>query len=56
MGIPGEDSKQGIKNLFDEIITENFPNMMMEKHTQAQEAQSPKQVGPKEAHTETHHR
>ena len=55
MGIPeGEESKQGIKNLFEEIITQNFLNLVKEKDTQVQEAESPKQVGPKEAYTERH--
>ena len=32
MEIPeGEESKQGIENLFEEIITKNFPNLMKEK-------------------------
>ena len=40
MGIPeGEESKQGIENLFEEIMTENFPNLVKEKVTQVQEAQ-----------------
>ena len=35
MGTPeGEESEKGIKNLFEEIMTENFPNMMKEKDTQ----------------------
>ena len=37
MGIlEGEDSKQGIKNLFEEIMSENFPNLVKEKDTQIQ--------------------
>ena len=48
MGIPeGQESEQGIKNLFEEIITQNFLNLVKEKDTQVQEAESPKQVGPK---------
>ena len=32
MGIPaGEESKQGTENLFEEIVTENFPNLVKEK-------------------------
>ena len=54
MGIP-EDSEQGIENLFEEIITENFPNLAKEKVAQNLEAQSPKQVRPEEAYTEIHH-
>ena len=49
MGIPeGEESEQGIENLFEEIMTENFPNLEKEKDKQAQEAQrSPKKLDPK---------
>ena len=40
MGISeGEGSEQGIKNLFEEIMTENLPNLVKEKVTQVQEAQ-----------------
>ena len=32
MGIAeGEESEQGIENLFEEIMTENFPNLVKEK-------------------------
>ena len=34
IGIPeGKKSKQGIENLFEEIMTENFPNLVKEKFT-----------------------
>ena len=50
MGIPeGVDNEQGIKNLFEEIVTKNFPNLMKEKDTSPGSSDSPKQVGPKEA-------
>ena len=40
MGIPeGEESEQGIQNLFEEIMTKNFPNVVKEKVTQVEEAQ-----------------
>ena len=40
MGIPeGEERAQEIENLFEEIMTENFPNLVKEKDTQVQEAQ-----------------
>ena len=39
----------------EEIMTENFLNLVNKKDTQVQETQSLKQVGPKEAYTETHH-
>ena len=52
MGIPErEKSKQGIENLFEEIITKKFPSEVNEKDTQVLEAQSTKQVAPKEVHT-----
>ena len=48
-GIPrGEDSKQGIENLFEGIMTKNFPNLVKEKDTQVQEAQRiPNKLDPK---------
>ena len=34
MGIPeGEESEHGVKNLFEEIMRENFPNLVKEKAT-----------------------
>ena len=49
MGIPkGEESEQGIENLFEEIMTKNFPNLVKEKVTQVQEAQRvPNKLDPK---------
>ena len=46
IGIPGEESEQRIENLFEEIMTELFPNLVKEKVTQIQEAQSPNQDEP----------
>ena len=44
----GEESDQGIQNLFKEIITENFPSLVKEKDTQVQEAQRvPNRLDPK---------
>ena len=40
IGIPeGEEEEQGIENLFEKVIMENFPNLMREKITQIQETQ-----------------
>ena len=40
IGIPeGEEEEQGIGNLFEKVMIENFPNLMREKVTQIQEAQ-----------------
>ena len=35
----GEEEKQGIENLFERVMMENFPNLMREKVTQIQETQ-----------------
>ena len=34
-----EESEEGMENLFEEIMTENFPNLVRQKDTQVQEAQ-----------------
>ena len=39
IGIPeGEEKEQGIENLFEKVMMENFPNLMREKVAQIQEA------------------
>ena len=56
IGIPeGEEEEEGIENLFEKVMMENFPILMKEKLTQIQESQSPKQEEPKEALCMTHH-
>ena len=49
MEVPeGEEGEQGIKNLFKEIMTENFPNLVKEIDIQVQEPQRvPKKMNPK---------
>ena len=56
IGVPeGEEEEQEIENLFERIMKENFPNLAKEIDFQeAQEAQSPREVGPKEEHTKAH--
>ena len=54
MGVPEEETEQEIENLFEKIMTENFPNLVKEIDMQVQEAQSPKQDEPKEVHTKIH--
>ena len=50
-----EEEEQEIENLFENIMMENFANLAKEIDFQeVQEAQSPKEVGPKEADTKTH--
>ena len=40
IGIPEEEEEeQGIENLFEKVMMENFPNLMREKVTQIQETQ-----------------
>ena len=41
IGIPeGQEEEQGIENLFEKVMMENFPNLMREKVTQIQETQN----------------
>ena len=45
-----------MENLFENIMRENFPNLAKEIDFQkVREAQSPKEAGPKEAHSKAHH-
>ena len=56
IGVPeGEDEEQETENLFEQIMKENLPNLVKVLNMQVQDAQSPKEVGPKEEHTKTHH-
>ena len=57
IGVPeAEEEEQEMENLFENIMKENFPNLAKETDFQeVQEAQSPKEVGPKEAHTKADH-
>ena len=56
IGMPeGEEEEQGIENLFEKVMMENFPNWMGEKVIQTQETQSPNQEEPKEAHFKAQH-
>ena len=34
IGIPEREEEQGIENLFEKVIMENFPNLVREKVTQ----------------------
>ena len=56
IGVPEGEEEQEIENLFEQIMKENFPNLAKEIDFQeVQETQSPKEAGPKEAHTKAHH-
>ena len=39
IGIPEGEEEQGVENLIEKIMMENFPNLMREKVTQIQETQ-----------------
>ena len=55
MGMPeGEEREQGIENLFEKIMTENFPNLVKKIDIQVQEAQSLKQDELKKRPTPRH--
>ena len=54
--LEGEEKEQGIENLFEKVMMENFPNLRREKVTKIQETQSTKQEEPKEAHCNTYHK
>ena len=48
MGIPeGEESEQGIENLFEEIMTENFPNLVKKKKHNSRTSGVPNNLVPK---------
>ena len=48
IGVPEEEEEeQETENFFEKIMKENFPNLAKEIDMQVQEAQSPKEVGPK---------
>ena len=52
----GEEQQEEIENLFDQIMKDYFSNLVKEIDFQeVQEAQSPKEVAPKEEHIKAHH-
>ena len=56
IGIPdGEEEEQGIENLFEKVMMENFPNLMRGKVTQIQETQRLPARATKEAQCKTYH-
>ena len=55
VGVPGEEEEQKIKNLFEQIMKENFPNLAKEILPGSPgSSESPKETGPKEEHTKAH--
>ena len=59
VGIPeGEEEEQEIENIFEKTMKENFPNLAKEINKllgSPGSSESPKEVGPKEAHAKAHH-
>ena len=55
IGIPEGEEEQGIENLFEKVMMENFPNLRRESHPNPGNTESPKQEEPKETHCKTHH-
>ena len=55
IGMPEGEEEQGIENLIEKVMMENFPNLMTEKVTQMQEKQSPNQEETKEPCFKTNH-
>ena len=52
----GEEEEQEIENLVEKLMKEDFPNLAKEIDFQElQEAECPKEIGPKEAHTKADH-
>ena len=47
IGIPAGEEQQGIENLFEKVMLENFPNLRRQKVTQIQETQSRSKRNPK---------
>ena len=54
IGIPEGEEEQGIENLFERVMMENFPNLRRENHPNPGNTESPKQEEPKETHCKTH--
>ena len=52
-----EEEEQETENLFEKIMKENFPNLAKEIRLPERpgSSESPKEVGPKEAHTKAYH-
>ena len=52
-----EGEEQEIENLSEQIMKENFPNLVKEKRLPGspRSPKSPKEAGPREEHTKAHH-
>ena len=56
IGVPEEEQEQEIEKLFEQIMKENFPNLVKEIRLPGSPGspESPKEIGPKEEHTKAH--
>ena len=55
IGIPEGEEGQGIENLFQKVMMENFSNLKRTSHTSPGSTDSLNQDKPKEAHFKKHH-
>ena len=57
IGVPeGEEEKQEIENLFEQIMKENFPKLAKKiAPRKSRKLRGSKEIGPKEKHTKAHH-
>ena len=55
LGITEGEEEQGIENLFEKVMRENFPNLMREKVTKIQESRESQARGTQRGHCKTHH-
>ena len=55
IGVPEGEEQQGIENLLEQILKENFPNQGNRLPGSPGSPDSPKELGPKEEHTKAHH-
>ena len=57
LGVPEEEEEQEIENFFEKIMKENLPSLVKEIRLLGNpgSSESPKEIGPKEAHTKAHH-
>ena len=54
IGIPEGEEEQGIENMFEKVMMENFPNLIREKVTQIQETKKvPNKRNPKDPYQDT---
>ena len=53
--LEGEEREKGIKNVFEKIMSEKFPNLKKETHPGTGSTEGPKQYKPKQTYTKTYY-